>query len=126
MLRAVLLQTTELISIVLDYLAGGRSLQEMETWVLEHLQEILDTPDVKAIEVVNQIDSLLVEKGEGLLTEDQLKSALHELIQATSFLASGTFNASHTAIHNAERDFSPSLVIRVNQPLAMAVGGTQP
>lgn len=55
------------------YLTDQISLRDLETFVLSHLQEILDSGDATAVELANRIDADLVELGEDLATEVALR-----------------------------------------------------
>lgn len=78
-----------LLSRVYDYLIGLSTIRELETWLLSHLQEILDTVDQKGIELANQIDADLVELGEGIIIE----SVFYDRLQSY-YLTAETISAS--------------------------------
>jgi len=58
---------------VAEYLAGHRSLRDVEAWLLTRLPAILRDEDPRVSLVANQIDADLIEHGEGLLPESQLQ-----------------------------------------------------
>ena len=58
---------------VLDrFSIGASDLDEVQSWLLAHLQAILDSQDALAIEVANELDSDLVQLGEQLIDEATL------------------------------------------------------
>lgn len=120
MFKIELVETKGLTNILLDYLTKERSFQGIETWLVEHLQEILDAPDKNAIELANKVDAMLIEVGEGLLTEEEFRASLSKLIQENHHLSQWEFTSSHTDVRIEERDFSPAVVIHVNDSFARA------
>ena len=57
-------------------LVGSSSLQDLETWLVAHLQAILDSGDERATGIANRIDADLIEFGEGLIDEAAFRSRL--------------------------------------------------
>ena len=51
------------------YLNGYCTLRDLQTWLLSNLQRILESSDEATIEMANQIDTDLIELGEGLIDE---------------------------------------------------------
>jgi len=49
------------------YLCRVTTLQDLETWLLENLQRILNSGDVQAMTLANQLDADLIDLREGLL-----------------------------------------------------------
>lgn len=82
-----------LLSRVHDYLIGLSTIRELETWLLSHLQEILDTADQKGTELANQIDADLVELGEGVITASVFYDRLQNYYLAT-MTTSASFSGS--------------------------------
>lgn len=62
------------------YLVEECSLQELETWILSNLQDILDSGDCDAIAVANQVDVDLVELRENLIDEVTLRERFENYI----------------------------------------------
>jgi len=62
------------------YLTGQCDRKELERWLVEHLQAILDSGNEQAIKLANQVDAALIEIQEGLLTEEALKRRLAGLL----------------------------------------------
>lgn len=52
------------------------TVRDLETWLLSHLQQILDSGDTKAVEVANKVDADLIELGEGLIDEAVFRQRL--------------------------------------------------
>ena len=63
------------------YLEGHSSLQQLEEWLLSHLQQILDSGDATAIEIANKLDADLVELGEGLTDQGTLQQRLQSYLR---------------------------------------------
>ena len=63
------------------YLNDGCPLQEVERWLVAHLQEILDSREQAAIEFTNQVDAALVEFAAGVLDEVELRQRLDGLLR---------------------------------------------
>ncbi len=63
------------------YLTGRSSLQNLERWLLSHLQQILDSGDAKATQIANQLDADLVELGEGLIDQTILRQQLQSYLR---------------------------------------------
>lgn len=63
------------------YLIEQSSLEELQTWLLSNLQDILDSSDKAAIDVANQVDADLVEFHEGLIDEITLRERLESYIR---------------------------------------------
>lgn len=59
------------------YAAGTRDLQYVEEWVVSTLQSVLDSGDESAIELINELDTILMEIGNGEKDEiDLMKYAV--------------------------------------------------
>ncbi len=54
----------------------------METWLLQHLQAILDSGDAEALALANQVDADLMELGERLIDNEKLNHRLHSYIRS--------------------------------------------
>ena len=46
--------------------------QQLEEWLLSHLQQILDSREEQAINLANELDALFIEEGEGLRSEEEM------------------------------------------------------
>ncbi len=57
-------------------LVGRWSFQQLEMWLVGHLQAIFDSGDEPAIEIANELDCDFIEFGEGLVTQRELQSRL--------------------------------------------------
>lgn len=55
---------------------GLISLKELEDWLVEHLQEMLDSGEQAAIEMANQIDADFAEYSQGILDEQTIYDML--------------------------------------------------
>jgi hypothetical protein len=65
-----------------DYAAGTLGRPALKAWVVQHLQEILDTGDAHAIFLVDQVDSLLIERGEGIISDKEFDETISHLVSA--------------------------------------------
>lgn len=58
------------------YLTGHETLKDVEAWVVGNLRELSRSEDTLLVEMVNNLDSDLVEFGEGILTEETLQDRI--------------------------------------------------
>ncbi len=65
------------------YLVGQLSLRDVEMWVVAHLQDILDAGDTRAIEAADEVDTAIVELGEGLIGIQELRQRLEAALRST-------------------------------------------
>ena len=72
---------TQLLHRIHLYLIRMLPYLELESWLIEHLQQILDSGEAATIELANQVDADLVELGEGLLTEQELSRRLERYLR---------------------------------------------
>ena len=61
------------------YANGLIAWRDLETWLVSHLQAILDSADSRAIELANEMDGRLVELGEHLSTEEEFRQSVEAL-----------------------------------------------
>ena len=59
----------QLATVLNRFSIGASALDEVQSWLLAHLQAILDSQDALAIEAANELDSDLVQLGEQLIDE---------------------------------------------------------
>ena len=69
-----------LIQRLTSYLIGLLSIDQLEEAIVTSLQDFLDSNDQEAIRVVNEIDGLVVEHGEGLLSEDEFRQYVYRIV----------------------------------------------
>ena len=91
-----------LLSHLETYLNDGCPLQELERWLVAHLQEILDARDQAAIELANQIDAALVEFSAGVLDEVTLRQRLDGLLRLEKTIALVLPQAFSSQLRNVE------------------------
>jgi hypothetical protein len=72
---------SELIDNIEHYLKGVLSDDDLEGWVVANLQRALDSGDTKALHLVNEIDASFVEVGEGIISQEDLRNRLHDLVR---------------------------------------------
>lgn len=63
------------------YVNGLITWQDLEAWLVSHLQAILDSGDSRAVEIANEVDGRLVELGENLTTEEELRLGVEALVR---------------------------------------------
>jgi len=63
-----------------DYVSGKARLNDLEDWVLSHIQGVLDSGDQEAIALIDRVDALLIEIGVGLASEEDLFNAISGFI----------------------------------------------
>ncbi|CAI4029902.1 hypothetical protein DNFV4_00322 [Nitrospira tepida] len=119
-----LLQTSALTQEIIQYLSRERSASELEEWLVGNLQDILDSGDHKAIEIANQVDALLIEKGEQLLSEDQFRDSVYALLIEKGLPAEFNSSASgNTVIHTEPMILAPTIYFRVSHSFSQAGAG---
>jgi tRNA isopentenyl-2-thiomethyl-A-37 hydroxylase MiaE len=64
------------------YLVGRSSLLQLESWLVSHLQLLLDSGDARLIDVANSLDADFVEFGEGLLSEASMRRHLDAYLRS--------------------------------------------
>ena len=67
---------TELLDEVRTYLQGNCTEDDLEDWIVGHLQPVLNSGDEVAAEIANEIDVSFVELGENIIDRVILKSRL--------------------------------------------------
>jgi hypothetical protein len=72
---------SELNDKVENYLTGKSSDRELEGWVVANLQRALDSGDTKALHLVNEIDASFIEVGEGIISREDLRNCLYDLVR---------------------------------------------
>ena len=118
MIYTELMHTSALRDAILAYLSRGRSITDLEEFVVGHFQEAIDSRDQEAIDLSNKVDALLVEQGEGLMSEDQLRSALEDLVARKAAGCLVQASGSSTIVMNTESVISPSVLILVRHSFA--------
>lgn len=91
-----------LLSHLETYLNDGCSLQELERWLVAHLQEILDARNQAAIELANQIDASLVEFSAGALDEVTLRQRLDGLLRLEKTFSLPLPSPFHSQLRSVE------------------------
>ncbi len=66
----------DLLETIDRYLHGVATLQDLETWLLSNLQQILTAGDVQAMALANQLDADLIDLREGLLDTEAFRARL--------------------------------------------------
>lgn len=87
-----------LLSHLETYLNDGCPLQELERWLVAHMQKILDARDQTVIELANQIDAALVEFSAGVLDEVALRQRLDGLLRLERTISLTLVNPSSQLI----------------------------
>ena len=84
------------------YLNDGCPLQEVERWLVAHLQEILDSREQAAIEFTNQVDAALVEFAAGVLDEVELRQRLDGLLRLEKTISLVLPSSFHSQLGSVE------------------------
>ena len=63
-----------------SYLLGKISLHHLEEWLINNLQNIIDSADKNAIDLANRVDADLVELTEGLIDESTIREYLQRYV----------------------------------------------
>lgn len=63
----------ELIKAVDEYLVGGRTLRDIEAWLAAGTRAIRASGDQRAADFANELDADLVDFGEGLINETEIR-----------------------------------------------------
>ena len=103
----------ELLNSIDSFLLGQSTLEDLENWLVAHLQDILDSGDQRATNIANQVDADLVEYGEGLVNISTLVERLQSYVFNAHTLAVGyiqtqsvdtntTFDATQVVEHPFE------------------------
>ena len=105
----------ELLREIDKYVVGRSSLQELESYLVFHLQDIIDSGDKIAIDLANKVDTALIELDEGLIDENEL---LERLLAQIRFRSSFSIQSQPPAetISAAESETITS-VWRVTRPM---------
>lgn len=72
----------ELARVVDEYVVGLQSLRDFESWLAGRLRHIHQGGDAEAIALAEQIDADLIDFGEGLLDEAELRERLGARVRA--------------------------------------------
>ncbi|MFC1987936.1 hypothetical protein ACFLVH_05290 [Chloroflexota bacterium] len=107
---------TQLLDRTNAVLLNQNTLEELEGWLVSHLQEILDSGSKKAIEIANRIDADLIGYSEDLLD----LSTLYERLQlyyynAQTIYKEFGFSSSTDVITIA--DATPVVEVKYRQPV---------
>lgn len=123
---AELLQTSTLVHVLVQYLGGARSTSELEEWLVGNLQGFLDSGDNGAIEIANQVDALLVEMNEELISEGQLRDSISMILAQRGTPLVRDSSASTNAVIFSDPIFlAPSILIQVKHSFAPAEASRQ-
>lgn len=116
-----LLPTSTLVQVLVQYLSRARSTPELEEWLVSNLQGFLDSGDRDAIEIANQVDALLVELSEGLISEIQLRDGISTIIARRRHQLAADSSASANSIIISEPIvLTSSVLIKVHHSFAPA------
>jgi hypothetical protein len=72
----------KLVSQINRYLSCKATLRDIETWLLQHLQSILEGGEVEVITLANQVDADLMELREGLIDLSTLATRFRTYAQS--------------------------------------------
>lgn len=125
-MNAELLQTSTFLNVLIQYLGGARSTSELEEWLVSNLQGFLDSGDRGAIELANQVDALLVEMSEGLISESQLRKSIATIVALNvSLLAADSSACTNAVFFTDPILLTPSVLIQVKHSFVAAEASIQ-
>ena len=64
-----------------EFVSGSADVMALERWLLANYQHILDSGEEPAVMLANELNALLVEEGENLLSGPELAFNLHEILK---------------------------------------------
>ena len=64
-----------------SYLNDQCALQDFEQWLVGNLQKILDSQDIAAMKLTNQVDATLIELSAGVLDEVDVRQRFDSLVR---------------------------------------------
>ena len=70
----------ELITGLSRYSNQEAGLCDLEAWIVLHLQEILDSGEQEAITIADELDGLLIQLSEGLVTEADILATINGIL----------------------------------------------
>jgi hypothetical protein len=74
------MEKEKILQIFNDYLFGGVRFNDLEDWLLSHLQGILHSGEQEAIALIDQVDALLIEIGAGGASEQELFNTISGIL----------------------------------------------
>ena len=107
---------TELLDRTNAVLLNQNTLEELEGWLVSHLQEILDSGDKKAIEIANRVDADLIGYSENLLDFE----TLYERLQLYHYNAQTIFHSTNKSASTnvvTIADARPVAEVKYRQPV---------
>ncbi|MDA2925525.1 hypothetical protein MYX65_12910 [Acidobacteria bacterium AH-259-L09] len=84
---------------LIKYISGSNSLEELEEWIVSHLQEALDSKDEKLISLIDEVDALLMRLRDGEIPELDFIDSLDGLV-----LFRETISTSFSVSKDSESD----------------------
>ena len=84
---------------LIKYISGSNSLEELEEWIVSHLQEALDSKDEKLISLIDEVDALLMRLRDGEIPELDFIDSLDGLV-----LFRETISTSFSVLKDSESD----------------------
>ena len=102
---------------------GERDLQQLEEWVIAHLQQILDSREDRAIELANEIDALFIEEDEDLRSRDEVRNEIARLYSreiSTAWTEYGVQPTRSSSEHTVRKQWGGQPVITGPRTLQVA------
>lgn len=76
----------QIISMLTQYRKREISIASLEDWMVSHLQAVLDSGDHGASAIADEVIALIVELGEGIVAEDEIRSRITAIIREREIL----------------------------------------
>ena len=91
----------ELITRLSKYSNQEMGLRDLEDWIMLHLQEMLDSGEQEAITIADELDGLLIQLSEGLVTEADILAAIDEILCRRGTVVVATTPVTTTVSHES-------------------------
>jgi hypothetical protein len=91
----------ELITRLSKYSNQETGLRDLEDWIVLHLQETLDSGEQEAITIADELDGLLIQLSEGLVTEADILAAINGILCRRGTVVVATAPATTTVTHES-------------------------
>ncbi len=99
-----------LIEAIKAYLSNKLSLHDLENFVVSRLQDILDSSEQRPIDLVNEVDALLIERGENVISDEGFREQVSRLATPQGELL--VMDSTHTSNQSQDTHELTSLTAR--------------
>jgi hypothetical protein len=74
------MEKEEVLQVFRKYVSGMVRMNDLEDWILSHIQGILNSGNQEAIALIDEVDALLIEIGAGISSEQDLFDTISRFI----------------------------------------------